>query len=85
MSLGTAGLVIGGQTTVPVTPEEASADAAALGGLVGGRGASGTGGGSAGPVVFTGGGGRGRGCGVWGMGGVVIVAVLNVLLMGFGF
>ena len=62
MSLGTAGLVISagsGQTTVPVTPEEASADVAALGSLFGGNGASATGSGSGngstgGPVAFTG-------------------------------
>ena len=87
LSLGTAGLVFaggagGGQTTVPVSPEEASADAAALGSLIGENGAGVTGsgsGGTSGPVVFTGGSGRGKG-GV-GMEGVFILTVLNIVLM----
>ncbi|KAK0510888.1 hypothetical protein JMJ35_006440 [Cladonia borealis] len=87
LSLGTAGLVFGagaGQTTVPVTPAEASADAAALGNLIGGNGARVTGGGngsaSSGPVVFT-----GEACG-WmrgrmGMGMAVILTGLHIPLM----
>ena len=94
MSLGAAGLVFGagaGQTTVPVTPEEASADAAVLGTLFasGGTGAGVTGGGngsaSGGPVVFTGGSVRVRGRRGMEVGGLVIVMSLNILLMDLGF
>ena len=92
MSLGTAGLVFGagaGQTTVPVSPEEASADAAALGSLIGtnGAGVTGSGNGSVtgGPVVFTGGAcGRVRErIGVV-MGDLVIVVGLHIVLMAMG-
>ena len=93
MSLGTAGLVIssgGVQTTVPVTPAEASADAAALGSLIGVNGANvtGSGGGSGGagaggPVVFTGNGSRwGTGRRSLGVLGVLILMGLNLVLMG---
>lgn len=97
LSLGTAGLVIsgggGGQKTVPVTPEEASADAAALGSLLGngGNGASVTGSGSgggngsagsSGPVVFTGGASERR-SGV-GWGGVLMLMGLSFVLMELG-
>ena len=92
MSLGTAGLVFSagaGQTIVPVTPAEASADAAALGSLIGSNGAGVTGGGggnasaSGGPVVFTGG-ARGWGRRGGRMGEVVILMGLHILLMGLG-
>ena len=93
MSLGTAGLVFGagaGQTTVPVTPAEASADAAALGSLIGSKGPGATGGGmgsasaSGGPVAFTGGSVRVRGRGLEGMGGLVILTGLHIFLMAMG-
>ena len=90
LSLGTAGLVIssgGVQTTVPVTPAEASADAAALGDLIGmgynAANVTGSGGGSGGPVVFTGNGsGWGTGRRSLGVLGVLILMGLNIVLMG---
>ena len=93
MSLGTAGLVISGgdgQTTVPVTPAEASADAAALGSLVGVgynaanvTGSVGGSGSAEGPVVFTGGTSeRRRGMG---SGGAVIVICLHFVLLVLGW
>ena len=91
MSLGTAGLVFSagaGQTTVPVTPAEASAYAAELGSVLGGNGVgfrgAVNGSASGGPVVFTGG-----ACG-WisgrdgiRMGGVVILIGLKMFLLGW--